>query len=373
MTKQRDSNIEILRILCMFLMPLNHYVAREEGIVGAYHVFTLNKNLGMLIRSTGYPALTAFVLISGYFMFGNPFKARRIVSTAIQTYVYSLFILAAGVLFHIASGRQIIESLVPLFVHDVNWFVPVYIGMCLLAPFLEPYFVNCGKEQYRFALLVAVTLLFVISTPTFFDGLNERHGVATFLTLYFVGGYIKRFSSDIEKVFTVKRALILLTATIVITYLIYPAGYLAGIKILNRAHYSEEWGDKMFSQLVIGMNKLFPLAAGVSLFWIFLNLDCGKSAFVNWIARHTFGVYLFHDHCIVRGFLWNHLIDRARYYDSPLFLFHAFGWSILIFAAGLLIDCALEKVYGAISNTKLANQLCERISRPYAKIQRQRI
>ena len=133
--KARKSNIELLRTICMAIIVLNHYISRG-GIVESFHVFNLNNNIGHLFRSTGYPALAAFVLISGYFMAGDGrFKTKRIVSLLVQVVAFTLVCLLIGIYVLQIRGNAdlVIRSFFPyLYGYEAYWFVGPYLGMCLL-------------------------------------------------------------------------------------------------------------------------------------------------------------------------------------------------------------------------------------------------
>lgn len=361
----RNSNIELLRILCMLAMPMQHYISRG-GIVESCEVFNVNNNIGHFLRSMGYPALLTFVLISGYFMFGKPFRFKRIVSTVIQTYTYSILFLAVGFVMGAATLRNAYYAVFETVQGKSYWYIPVYLGMCLIAPILEPYFVRCTKKQYQIALSIAVILFFVIPTYSDFNGLKLSQGVETFLTIYFLGGYIRRFSADYRDTITRKRTAAVLAAAILLSYLTYPAGYVLGVKLLNKISYKANWGSWLFDSLVLGMNNIFSLVAGTAFFWLFLTLPPKNNEVVNQIGKHTFGVYLFHENEIVRAFLWNSLIDREHFYDSPWFLLHAVACTLILFAAGVLLDYILSFVYTALSRMKAADALCARVDGVYA-------
>ncbi len=341
----RKSNVELLRIICMAIIVLNHYVSRR-GIVETYEVFNLNNNLGHLFRSTGYPALVAFVLISGYFMAGDgKFKTKRIFSVIVQVVAFSLICLLIGVLAlnNILDAGTISKSVIPyLYGYDAYWFIGPYLGMCLLAPFMDLFINSANVKQYKLFLLFSIILVFGISTYRTFSMSNERNGILTFVILYAIAGYIKKYQS--ENGITKSKLLIIITGFWVLSYLTYPAGHFLNIELFNN--------------MVLDMNNVFSLAIGVSFFLLFLKIDINTNRFINYIAGSTFGVYLFHENFILREWIWGTAVHRDAYYSSPLFVAHCFLTVLVIFTIGICFDIIIGYLIKPVLNSAKVNEIC---------------
>ena len=341
----RKSNVELLRILCMAIIVLNHYISRQ-GIVESYTVFNFNNNIAHLFRSTGYPALVAFVLISGYFMAGDGrFKAKRIFSLLVQVVAFSLICLVIGAFalqIRIDSG-MVIKSFIPyLYGYDAYWFVGPYLGMCLLAPFMELLIEKCNMRQHQLFLLFSIILVFVIPTNRFFSMANERNGILTFLVIYAVAAYIKKY--QLQDNITKLKLLLILSGSLLLSYSTYPLGHYLNVELFN--------------VMVLDMNNIFSLVIGVSFFMLFLKISINTNRVINYVAGTTFGIYLFHDNFILRDWIWGYAVNREVYYDSPQFLAHCFLIVSVLFIMGMIADIIIGYLIKPVLNSAKVNEIC---------------
>ena len=90
LSKKRNSNIELLRIIAMFLIVLSHY-AVHSGVNSASLPIGFNR---FLLEASGLGGIGVilFVLITGYYCINkkNPFRLKRMLSMIFQVLFYSL-------------------------------------------------------------------------------------------------------------------------------------------------------------------------------------------------------------------------------------------------------------------------------------------
>jgi len=332
----------------MALIVLNHYISRG-GIVESYTVFNFNNNIAHLFRSTGYPALVAFVLISGYFMAGSGrFRTKRIVSLLVQVVAFTLICLVTGVFLlniKVDSG-MIVRSIFPyLYGYDAYWFVGPYLVMCLLAPFMDILMEKFNPGQHKLFLLLSIIIVFIIPTNKNFTMTTERNGIMTFLVIYAIAGYIKKY--QLEKTMGSKKLFLIMTGTMALSYLTYPAGHFSGVELYNLT--------------VLDMNNTFALVIGVSFFMLFLKIQVNTNRFINYIAGTTFGIYLFHDNFLLRDWIWGYYVNRQAYYDSNLFLAHCFAVVSALFILGIIFDIITGYLLKPILNSSKIDRACTEI------------
>jgi len=346
--KERKSNVELLRIICMAIIVLNHYVSRG-GIVESYNVFNFNNNIAHLFRSTGYPALVAFVLISGYFMAGEgKFRSKRILSLIVQVVTFTLLCLVISVtILHIrVDASMVIRSIIPfLYGYEAYWFVGPYLGMCLLAPFMDLLMERCNRSQHRLFLMLSILLVFVISTNKNFSMSNERNGILTFLVIYAIAGYIKKY--QVEKFITKTGLVITVAGMLALSYSMYPLGHFLGVELYNLT--------------VLDMNNVFSLFTGVALFLLFLKISINTSRLINYVAGTTFGIYLFHDNFIFRDWIWGFFVNRQGYYGSSLFLAHCLLTVAALFLLGMVFDILIGYLIRPVLTSEKVDKACRRI------------
>ncbi len=346
--KARKSNIELLRIICMVIIVLNHYVSRK-GIVESFDVFNINNNLGHFFRSSGYPGLLAFVLISGYFMAGDgKFKTKRIFSLIIQIVAFTLLSLfiAIFILNIQCTTNMVIKSFIPfMFGYGAYWFIGPYLQMCLLAPFIDFFINSINIRQYKAFLMISILFVFIIPTNKFFTMSNENDGVLTFLIIYTIAGYIKKY--ELHNKITKSKLLIIIMSFWLLSYSTYPMGHLLKIELFN--------------VMVLGMNNIFSLVIGISLFLLFLKISVNPNRVINYIAGSTFGVYLFHENFILREWIWGVAVNREAYYYSSLFVIHCFLTVLVLFTIGICFDIIIGYFIKPVLNSSKINNLCTEI------------
>lgn len=108
---KRESNFELLRIICMLLIIWGHLINKysvNEPILGVTYLET------RFLKSFTIVAVNVFILISGYFSIS--FKLPRILKLGQQTWFYSITLLILTISF----GWHSISY------YDITYFVPIF-------------------------------------------------------------------------------------------------------------------------------------------------------------------------------------------------------------------------------------------------------
>ena len=92
MQKQRSSNLELLRIISMFLIVMHHY-AVHGGFQLLEKDLSLNKIIIQILSGGGQLGVNLFILISGYFLIDSEFKINKLLKLIFETFFYSVIIL----------------------------------------------------------------------------------------------------------------------------------------------------------------------------------------------------------------------------------------------------------------------------------------
>ena len=96
-TKQRDSNLELFRIITMLLIVAHHYVVNSvlmeviRGGVQQYGI-TAKSIFYLLFGAWGKTGINCFVLITGYFMCRSQITKKKFIKLLIQIYFYKIVI-----------------------------------------------------------------------------------------------------------------------------------------------------------------------------------------------------------------------------------------------------------------------------------------
>lgn len=189
--ENRQSNIELLRIVAIMAIICHHVLVHGVGI---YNVPVAEHNwLYGLVNSLCYTGVNIFILISGYFSIRFSWQK-----------LWHLFLMCAvvaglGYLWHcyrddMSIGRNLIYTTLFAFSRSGLWYVLPYVCLFLLSPFINPLLEQLSKNDFRRLLCV----LLVISC--YFGWLWKREVnldgfcLMQFVTMYAVGFYIKRYN-----------------------------------------------------------------------------------------------------------------------------------------------------------------------------------
>lgn len=334
---KRESIFEVLRTLAMFFIVVYHCLT--HGVGGGYGFNTVHtvsfSNLlfsdFMLVYCS--IAVNLYVMISGYFLVDLNFKLSRVVRTWTNAAFYSCVITVLFMAIQLKPFNVIVlvKSFLPLST-DAYWFVTQYIGLLILSPFLSIIARQISYRQYIF-LLIGGAFLCLSIIPDFPLGkrFHVAHGnsVWSFAYLFFIAGFIKH---HVKKLNTARLLAMIILVTIVLLAYEIILGY-QGESIRLR------WLD---------YNGI-PFILSVLVFLLVRQLQVPENRFWNVLAKmapYTFGVYLIHDHLLVRDWLWMK-VSLTTYVDHWSFPLIVIGLCVGIFVVCALID-AIRKYFFAI-------------------------
>ena len=347
---QRNSNLEILRIIAIVLIVAHHW---------AFHGFqnidlvASNPNTYIIYFLTifGKVGVNLFIILSAYFMVTSNFTIRKFLVVSGEVYFYSILflVLFLTVLTPVSpiSGSSIVSSILPVS-HSAYWFITDYLMLMILSPFLNKFISILSKHNYL--NLLGLTLLMWCIYPTFTGHSFEFNSIFWFIVLYLIGGFI-RLHVNLDK-FSFKKLIVTGIISIIVCYVLYAGVSTAGL-LLGSGKILE------VSKLLYGENSLFVLIVSIVLFIIFLKRKEFSNKYINYIAGSVLGVYLIHENMYFRPFLWKVLLKNSTYYNSPSLIIFAIVSIIGIFLICTGIDIirrlTIEKLWILILDAKLDN------------------
>ena len=318
-SKVRNSNIELLRILCMFFIILHHSFC-HSGI--NYNLNNLNYNILFGLQFLAKVANNIFILITGYYMLDKEINKKSIKKIIFKTFFYSYSILLIYILVTRKIDFNIIkDSIIPLTINN-NWFVISYILLYMSIPIINILISNLSKKQYDRTLLGLIICLSILPTIGVLDQFFSIY--VWFICLYMIGAYIKkyRFNETLKKD----------NNNLLVTSCIGFYAFIALMKIFNL-----ELGN--FGE----MNSFIISIMSITTFVLFINKQQWCNSAVNYISSSVLGVYLVHDNFIVRKHIWK-LFKINEYITHKHFFLYEIVIVLVIFGFCLLIDKLLEKL-----------------------------
>lgn len=195
---KRNSNIELLRRLCMLMVVILHFNnnGANNGIVNMPSVLTPSLQWGFLVQSLCIVAVNCFVLISGYF--GIKLKWRSVGRFYWQCFIIGLASYVAYLWLTPDSfqWRLLLERLLA-FTHNGWWFVVTYLGLMLLSPLFNSAAEYLDRKQMLIALGGFAVVIGYLGWYQQLEALNSGCSLLNFAFLYLIGRYIgKHISLD---------------------------------------------------------------------------------------------------------------------------------------------------------------------------------
>ena len=312
---QRNSNLEILRIISMLFIVSCHFVGTGFQDYN-WVISNMNNYLIYFLDLFGKVGVDIFILISAYFMINSKFTLRKLLVLGGGVYFYSIILCLIMLIF--VPVMSITPAMILKTIFAIShgyWFINCYIVLMLFSPFLNKFIKGLSKNTLLKLLLLVIIIWSIYPT---FTGASLMYGdsfgygyMVWFIVLYFIGAFI-RLHLDINQ-FNSKKLFVLFIASIALLYL--GSAILGQLGILfNIGHLIN--GDTIY-RFFTRENKFFVLTTSVIFFLIFLKRKEFSNKYINYIAGSALGVYLIHDNVFVKEYLWKSLINVSSYYHSP--------------------------------------------------------
>lgn len=327
----RNSNIEALRILAMFLILMLHvdfYSLGEPSIRDTVE-FPLSTFARCSFQTLSLISVNLFVLISGWFSIN--FNIRRLLAFVFQ----SVFIISLVYAIGLATGRAAVDEqqiLECIFLGRFGWFIKAYVGLFILSPVLNSYARTASRRQFTLLLICFYSFQTVwaclFQSAKFIDG-----GCSTFsfVGLYLLAQYVRKYGECIVR----NAGKIFIFST-----LIYVAwGYLPLCFGVGRLFYMS----------LVYTNPLNIIAA-LSLLLLAVRIKPRYNTFINYVAASTFAVYLGH---MCNSWSSGLYAECARkiYTDwsGGEYLFVITLFMLSVFTLSIIIDIPRRLIWGYIS------------------------
>lgn len=346
--KQRDSNLELFRIIVMLLIIAHHYVV-NSGVWDAINANgpSANSFFYYFLGMWGKMGINCFVLITGWFMCTSKITLRKFLKLLLEFEFYKIGIRIIFLL----TGRECFSyrsllSFLP--VRDIsNDFIPAFLVFFLLIPFLNILVLNMIRKLH--SLLIALLLFlytFLSSTPSFSVTMNY---VSWFCVLFVISSFMRKYDFPFKKnnkAWLGLSVICILVSVFSVIAIVY-----------SEKNVSPYW-------FVSDSNKVMALLTSVCLFNFFRTLRLSYCRFINSLGATTFGVLLIHAHSdTMRVWLWRDLFDNVGHLSVPYYALRSLGIVLLVFIVCACLDyiriSLLEKPLFAFYDKRLSESLKE--------------
>lgn len=325
MTKQRESNIEVLRIISMFLVLVIHanFLSNEAPTASLATERPLTAYTQYFFGSISYTCVNIFVLISGWF--GITLKWRSFCSLLFQCIFWGVACYGITYAFQDDKVIRLNDIYSCLMLHrDDYWFVKSYLLLYLLAPLLNVFVENSTKAQFRIVLICFYLFQSVFGWATYAVSFFEAgYSTMSFVGLYLLAQYTRLYTPKWSRL-TLRTDVVFILFIILVTSI---------ISFITVRHGIDTVWIKMYSYInpiIIFESLMFVVA--FSKFHFF-------NKYINWVAASAFAVYLLHCNIFIfRPYYVKYSQYLFQNYSGLLYIVNTALFMISIFCCAILID-----------------------------------
>lgn len=274
--QERQSNIELLRLLSIFALLFLHFYVHSLLSSTVYAEQTgFWKNFPLVLSSLTSLQVNIFILISGWF--GIHTTPKKVINFVLMCIFYGVltYCVALG-LGHSFSIKELAISFMPFSFMDGWWFAKAYLYLLLLAPLFNMAIEHMSKREYIYVLCV---LTLINSYYGFFckQEINAYGGnFMQLMYVYFIGRYLAlHVHFDRDKL---RKWCAIFSVVSVALY--------AVVWIVN-----DNYLHVVNSYTFLNRNNLWSMVNSTSIFLFFTTLQFDSKS-INWLAKGVFPVYL---------------------------------------------------------------------------------
>lgn len=335
----RSSNLELYRIICMFLIVAHHYVV-NSGVMELMNEDSSSANSIFLyiFGMWGKTAINCFLMITGYFMCTSKITLKKFLKLILWIYFYKLIIYVIFVMtgYESITIMRLFKLLMPVWGFERN-FISCFIGFWLGIPFLNILIQNMNKRQHLLLLLLSIGMNTILgSIPSFGIAMNY---VTWFSIIYIIASFIRLYP---ETTILIKQKRITFHSTHIWLWMSLASVFSAILSVVFFVVILPRIGLSNYAYFFVSdCNKLFAVLVSVTTFLWFKNIKLNYNKNINSIGASTFGVLLIHANSnAMRQWLWKDFIDVSGHYSLPLLHIIIFSICVVscVFIVCIIID-----------------------------------
>ena len=327
---QRDSGLELLRIVAMLLIVCHHFSVHSAMPLGGNYTGSHPFNVlwAQWLAFGGKLGVDIFVMISGYFLIAKCAHLKSLLRLILTTAFYGGVIYCIYALYPIIGGGindisfkfdMFVSSMKP----DSYWFIACYISLFVLSPFLSIAFNALSKKQHLAFCVLAIAAVILFSDC--FGGRSQYFSgsLVIFIACFCFAAYIRLHMAKEEQ-----------NTRLVLLVLALAAVFMALWPLICKA-----LGQPGTWFRFAHMQAIPVLLLSACLLMLFRKLRLPDipwlHSVINSVAATTLGIYLIHDNNIVRPWLWKKLLQVNTHLESAFFPL----WSVIVIL-GVFIACS---------------------------------
>lgn len=320
--KERDSNIELLRVvstLFILILHCNGWFLQEWGCIttwpaGKGMLVGLTRSI---IQSVTCICVDVFILISGFYSIKPKLKSVVNLFSILAFFYVGTYLLEVVVSDVTFTWPTLIANLCAF--SRENWFIQCYLFLILLSPILNAFVENNSQKQLLIYILIFGACAFYfgnIHDSTYFY-FNGGYSVTKFILIYMVGRYLRLYGMSYFNTISKYKALVFYILSV------------AAIILVRFISKNEAQWLNYNSPLIILSALLF--------FVLFTKISF-RSKFVNMLGASCLSVYIFHTCSPIINWFAKCDVYIFTQFSFPLYLLIMLGGCLVIFILAILLD-----------------------------------
>lgn len=336
--KQRESNLELLRILCILFIIGDHFIGQSGISENSNFIESIFYCAG---TSLSRVACSVFVIISAWFNVDKDFDISKIFHSWFTVIMYTVPITMYLCIIGVANGENLYAAMFPI-EESPLWFVGYYCVLMFVAPALNVFLSKASRGLIEYTIFILLCINCLYPTITARLGILN-HDIFIMILLYLITGFIKKYC----KMFSGRTNFIILGIMwISVTVIRGVCAYFTvniggGYTIAKFMSYLETYRARL--QTI--PNMIMAYAA----FFAFYQLKVKKSIIINTMAKSVLGVYCMHQVPIWYMYLWTSIL-HTEYYKNLFHGKHRMLYTVICVIGVWLFGTLIELIRLKISN-----------------------
>ena len=295
MKKERDSNIELLRIIAMLMILVLHAIGALGPVSAAERTLSpATSFLRVFWEQACIIGVNLFIMISGWF--GIRASGKGLFSLLFQVAFYAVCI---ALVFKL-TGLELTGGVKDVLVACTGmsyWFIPSYLVLYVLSPALNAFTESVPRKTFILLLVSYFTVQFIYGR--FGDQAHFQVGYSSlsFIGLYLLARFCRKYPSKWTTLSVAANIAIWLGITLVVS-------------LFN--HFTGEGTPLGGPHSTFDYNHPAVIIASLFFFLAFTRMDFRSKA-VNWLATGAFAIYVIHMNYLVAPF---YRATMVRLYES---------------------------------------------------------
>ena len=349
----RASNIELLRIVAMFMIISYHIILHcvnvqlvnltsiEKLQNGWFNNPMFYKQLLALalMMPFGLVGNALFIMISGYFLADREIDILKISKKLLSQLLFAAVTLVLASSISTSEVPETLFSYIRIqYFNKMSWFVGYYFIIMLLAfCFINRFLASLDRKKYLGFLFTRLAISQLSWSGSLLDDLAKGlRTVVIGIFLYALGGYIKKYN-PFEKLrgYVLVLVIVLTNCLIGISYHNTVMGKIQSY-FYNQTTIGATATDFTQSIPKFDNYSIVVVIIGICVFELFRRLRLPELRLINWIAQGTFMIYLLHDNGFAYSIWQTQDWITLLYNDFWGFVLKLGIWTATVFGIGYL-------------------------------------